>query len=200
MIGHPVIVRVDAKNPPVSEYGYLTWLDAVLLRPEAASTCPAGAQTANQLAYAAGGAQLTISQRIDVDADGNYSTPLGFTPAVTGPLLVCAYTVNEVGYSKAMAGLTINVGGAGTAASAPVNLSLPRVKRAGNRLTCSPGRWSGGPASFAYRWRVDGKASARGRTLRVTRALRGHRVQCGVTAANAAGSAVASSPSMAVRR
>lgn len=195
VLGRSLIMRADVKNPPLSEYAYLTWLDVALLRPEAVSECPAGAQTANQLASAAGGAILTISQRIDVDDQRRYSTPVGFTPAVTGPLLVCAYTVNEVGYSKARASLTVNVQGTG-----PVNVALPRVKRAGTRLTCSPGRWSGGLASFAYRWKVDGKNRSSGRTLRVTRALRGHRVQCGVIASNASGSASALSPAMAIRR
>src|SRR5204863_9312007 len=135
VIGHPVIMRVDAQNPPPTEYGFLTWLNAVVLPLDVASECPGGAQTANQLASAGGGSLLTISQRIDVDDEGRYSTPLGFTPAVTGRLLVCAYTENEVGWSKARAQLILDVQGAG-----PVNVALPRVKRAGNRLTCAPGR------------------------------------------------------------
>jgi len=37
VINHPVVLQATAKNPPLSEYSYLTWLDVALLRPEAAS-------------------------------------------------------------------------------------------------------------------------------------------------------------------
>ena len=83
VVNHPVVLQATAKNPPLSEYAYLTWLDVALLRPEAASECPFDSGNANQIATAAGGAILTIAQRINVDADGNYSLPVAFTPIVS---------------------------------------------------------------------------------------------------------------------
>ena len=56
-------------------------------------------------------------------------------------------------------------------------------------LTCSAGTWSNKPTHFAYGWKVNGRAKhgAGSRRLKVTRALRRHRVQCIVTPSNAAG-------------
>ena len=187
VINHPVVLQATAKNPPLSEYSYLTWLDVALLRPEAASQCPFDSGNANQIATAAGGAILTIAQRINVDADGNYSLPVAFTPIVKGPLLVCAYTYNEVGFTLAQASVTVNVQGADAAKARP-----PRVKRSGKRLVCRPGR------AGRVGWAVDGRAKpgAHRRTLRITRALRGHNVACTVTS----GGITATSRAIAVRR
>jgi hypothetical protein len=186
VINKPVIVQATIKNPPTSEYEFLTWFDAVLLRPETYSTCPFDSGNANQIAPATGGSILTISQRVNVDANGNASMPLGFTPLVTGPLLVCGYVYNEVGYTLSQASVTVNVQPAGVAKTAK-----PRVKRSGRKLTCKGARGS-------YGWLVDGalKPRAHRRTLRVTRALRGHRVACTITSG---GSTVTSRP-ITVRR
>ena len=72
----------------------------------------------------------------------------------------------------------------------PANVSKPRVRRSGKKLVCKRGRWSNGPTRFSYAWLVNGKAKkgARRQKLPITRKLRGRRVQCKVTASNAAGS------------
>jgi hypothetical protein len=183
VVNKPVIVQATIKNPPVDEYHFLTWFDAVLLRPEAYSTCPFDSGNANQIAPATGGAILTIAQRVNVDAAGNYSMPLGFTPIVTGPLLVCGYVYNEVGFTLSQASVTVNVQGAAA--------SRPRVRRSGRRLVCK-----GGPG--AYGWLVDGapRPRAHRRTLRITRGLRGRRVACTITS----GGAAATSRPITVRR
>jgi hypothetical protein len=187
VVNHPVVLQATAQNPPLSEYAYLTWLDVALLRPEAASECPFDSGNANQIATAAGGAILTIAQRINVDADGNYALPVAFTPIVTGPLLVCAYTYNEVGFTLAQASVTVNVQPAGAAKA-----RAPRLKRAGKSLICRPGR------AGRVGWVVDGrtKAGAHRLKLRITRALRGHSVACTVTS----GGATATSRAIALRR
>jgi hypothetical protein len=198
LVGQPVIVQATGANPPPAEYPYMVWLSVVLLRPSAVPTCPAGSGEANQLATGTGGAILTIAQREDVDAAGRFSVPVGFTPIVTGPLLVCAYSYNEVGATLALASLTVNV--AAAAPAAPANVKAPRVTRLGNRLVCRAGSWSNDPSSYAYGWLVDGESGARDRTLRVTRRLRGRSVQCSVTASNAGGSATAVSRRLRIRR
>ena len=172
VVNHPVVLQATAKNPPLSEYSYLTWLDVALLRPEAASECPFDSGNANQIAVSTGGSILSIAQRENVDVNGHYSLPIGFTPIVTGPLLVCAYTYNEVGFTLAQASLTVDVQPAAAAKA-----RAPRVRRSGRRLVCRPGR------AGRVGWVVDGrtKAGTHGRKLRITPALRGHRVACTVT-------------------
>ena len=186
VINKPVIVQATIKNPPTSEYQFLTWFDAVIFRTDTYSSCPFDSGNANQIAYATGGTVLTIAQRVNVDENGNYSMPLGFTPIITGPLLVCAYVYNEVGYTLSQASVTVNVQPAGAAKTAK-----PRVKRSGRKLTCKGPRGS-------YGWLVDGapKPRAHRRTLRVTRALRGHRVACTITS----GGSTATSRPITVRR
>ena len=171
VVNKPVIVQATIKNPPTSDYHFLTWFDAVVLRTDTYSTCPFDSGNANQIAYATGGSVLTIAQRVNVDENGNYAMPLGFTPLITGRLLVCGYVYNEVGYTLSQASVTVNV-----ARSA----ATPRVRRSGRKLTCTG-------ASGTYGWLVDGRAKRRAhkRTLKITRALRGHRVACTVTSGGA---------------
>lgn len=182
VINTPVIVQATIKNPPTSEYHFLTWFDAVVFRTDTYSTCPFDSGNANQIAYATGGTVLTIAQRVNVDENGNASMPLGLTPLITGRLLVCAYVYNEVGYTLSQASLTVDVARSG---------ARPRVKRTGRKLTCTGG-------AGAYGWLVDGRVRPRAhrRTLRVTRALRGHRVACTITS----GGSTATSRPITVRR
>ena len=134
-----------------------------------------------------GFAVLTIAQRENVDAAGHYTLPVGFTPIITGPLLVCAYTYNEVGFTLAQASVTVNVQPPGAA-----NARAPRVKRSGKRLVCRPGR------AGRVGWVVDGKTKpgAHHRKLRVTRAPRGHDLACTVTS----GGVTTTSRPIALRR
>ena len=70
----------------------------------------------------------------------------------------------------------------------------------GGRLRCSPGTWTGNPTSYRYRWLVLHKAGVAGRqtSLALTRSLRGHAVECSVTATNEAGSTTATSPTLKI--
>ncbi len=100
---------------------------------------------------------------------------------------MCAYTYNDVGFTLAQASVTVNVQPAGAAKA-----RAPRVQRSGRNLVCRPGR------AGRVGWVVDGraKAGAHRRKLRITRALRGHRVACTVTS----GGATATSRAIALRR
>ena len=75
----------------------------------------------------------------------------------------------------------------------PASVKKPRVRRSGRKLVCRRGSWSNNPNRYSYRWLVNGKRKrgARGRTLGVTRKLRVRKVQCRVTAYNAAGATTA---------
>jgi hypothetical protein len=72
--------------------------------------------------------------------------------------------------------------------------------RSGKKLVCQRGSWSNNPSRYSYGWLVNGKRKrgARGRTLGVTRKLRGRKVQCRVTAYNAAGATTARSRGLRV--
>lgn len=149
------------------------------------STCPAEAGAGAQLAIHAGGQLVVLTQREVADATGHFSLPVGFTPWAPGRYLLCAYTDDGATSTLAAASLVLDVPD-----GRPVNLSKPRVRRAAGKLVCRPGRWSGRPTSYAYRWRVDGHAAKRGRTLAIKR-VHGRAVRCSVTASNAAGATTA---------
>ncbi len=88
----------------------------------------------------------------------------------------------------------------GQAVVKPRNTSRPRVKRSGRFLSCTKGDWSNTPSTFSYRWLVNGRGllKANKSRLAVSRSLRGHRVQCSVRAANAAGTGTAVSHTLTV--
>jgi DNA-binding CsgD family transcriptional regulator len=131
-----------------------------------------------------------------------------YTPRMPGRFLICAYTNDGATATLATASLILDVQGAGAPApthsptspapqgmARPANVTKPRVRRSGGKLLCNRGRWRNSPSHYSYRWLVNGRAKrgARGQTLRITRQLRGRRVQCTVTASNAAGATIARS-------
>lgn len=126
----------------------------------------------------------------------------------TGPVLFCAYTTDEFVDTVSWSTGQITVTGASTTGAKPANTKLPGVTRSDRRLECTRGSWSGHPTSYRYRWVVLHKAGVSGRQhgLGVTGAMRGHRIECSVTATNSAGSATATSlpfkghPARALRR
>jgi hypothetical protein len=198
-IGRPVIAHGTGTVPPRdAEFSYWFSLDAI---PAAVlSTCPADRWEAAQIAQSTGGGILILSQREVRDPAGNFSIPFGFTPLRPGSVLLCAYTDDGAATTLARASQTITVQGGG-AGGKPANTRTPRVSRSHATLVCSSGSWSNRPSRYSYRWLVDGKRKkgASGRKLGVTRAVRGHKVQCAVTASNGMGSITATSPALRVR-
>jgi hypothetical protein len=199
VVGQPLAVTADGKNPDAADYPYPTYLDVDLFRTGVVTTCPSTVSAAGQLAEATEGALLAFDVQIATDQSGNFSIPVGLTPPAPGAVLLCGYTAGLAGETLASASLTLPVRAAAT--GRPRSLTAPHVRRSGGRLICDTGRWSNAPTRFSFAWRVDGRArrGAAGRTLAITRALRGHRVQCGVTASNGAGRATALSQRFAVR-
>jgi hypothetical protein len=88
----------------------------------------------------------------------------------------------------------------------PKNVRPPSLRGTpivGGRLTCTPGRWSGTrPIAFSYRWLRDDTAVPRDvtPTTIVRRRDRGHTYSCRVWAANANGSASATSRAVVVKQ
>lgn len=85
-------------------------------------------------------------------------------------------------------------------AAKPVVMVHPWISRKHHVLTCHPGTWSNHPTSRSYRWTLKGRAVGSRRKLKVRRPLRGRKVVCRVTAANAAGSTTAASRAFRVPR
>ena len=162
---------------------------------------------------------MAFDVQVNSDPAGNFSIPVGFTPSGSGPLLVCGYTAGLAGETLAIASLTVTVqspapptppppipaapapAATTPASTSPASVTAPRLTRTGRQLICATGSWSNNPTRFSYRWLIGGnpKPGAKGRTLVVTRRLRGHKVQCSVTATNAAGSRAALSNPFSVR-
>lgn len=210
-VGQPLIIQATGANP--ADDFFSSWLDVHAIPTSALSTCPSGYLNASQVAgstFAQGGDNVAIAQREDVDSGGSFSMPIGYTPRLPGRFLICAYTNDGATATLATASLVLDVHGAGAPAptqtpaspspgpqgiARPANVTKPRLTRLGRKLLCSRGRWLNGPSRYSYRWLVNGKPKrdASGRTLRITRRLRGRKVQCTVRASNAAGSTIARS-------
>jgi hypothetical protein len=201
-VGQPVVIQASGSNPPTDLFS--SWLAVHVIPTSVLPTCPDGYMQAFQVASstsAHGGEVVTNGQRENVDAAGNWSMPVVHTPTKPGRFLICGYTNDGATYTFTTASLLLNVQGAGNPALNPENTNQPRVRRVGRKLVCNRGRWSNSPSRYSYGWLVNGKRKrgATGRTLAVTRALRGRRVQCRVTASNAAGAAAAVSRPLRIR-
>jgi hypothetical protein len=135
--------------------------------------------------------------------DPTFSLSFKINFARPGTFLLCAYS-EYLEDTAAAASVTVRVAPAPPIpkpARKPANTKRPTITRSGARLTCGSGAWSNTPTRYAYAWLVNGrvKAGAHARTLSISRALRGHRLQCGVTASNANGATTARSNSYRVR-
>lgn len=155
------------------------------------SACPSTFQNAIQVSYAArsqGGDTVALA----VPAAGSFTIPVAVTPSKAGGFLLCGY-VHEGVETMSAASLAMTVA---APLVRPRATRAPRLVRAGGRLVCARGAWSGSPRRFTYAWRVAGRtrAGARGRTLAITASVRGRPVRCAVTATNAAGRTTALSP------
>jgi len=171
------------------------------------TTCPAGYLTALQLTGQPGAQPVVTFEVETVDANGDFSMPVVYTPSQPGQWLFCAYSNEGGGLTDALSSAIVTFqanggggGGGGHGAVGPANTAKPRVTRSGNQLRCTRGRWADSPTRFAYRWLVGGtaKADATGSTLAITHRLRGHKIQCVVQASNASGSTSARSAPLIV--
>ncbi len=140
-----------------------------------------------------------------------FSVPFKYNFPRTGQVILCAYSA-YITDTAAAATLVANItspGGTGPTGPGPtppsthhkpVNVHRPSIKRHGKALACGRGSWTGA-RSYAYAWLVNGhlKRGARKQRLAITKALKGRRVACRVTAANSVGRTTASSGSLRVR-
>jgi hypothetical protein len=84
------------------------------------------------------------------------------------------------------------------------NTRRPAIRgrpRVGRTLTCTRGDWAGTiPIGYAFTWLRNGRVRARGVTYRVRSADSGTQLACRVAATNVARTAVATSPTVRVKR
>ena len=206
-VGQPTAIQLEGAVAPPAEFWDASWIAVFAISGNVIPECPADAGSAGTLAEQTGGTIIDIALVPRADEAGNFANTVGYTPRVAGPLLICGYLYNEVGYTWAGANLPLNVvgsaagtapgsgpsGAPGSAAAGPVNVGPPWVTRSGRRLVCHPGTWANANGSFAYNWLLDG------RPTRVTGARpvspgpsgRGHRVACRVTAYGPGGTSTA---------
>jgi hypothetical protein len=69
-------------------------------------------------------------------------------------------------------------------ASTPKTTGIGKV---GETLTCHPPVFGGSPSKLAIKWVLNFKTISRATTVKVTKAMIGHRIGCNVTARNASG-------------
>ena len=92
-VGQPVVIQATGSNPPTDFFS--SWLDVSAIPASVLSACPVGYLNASQVAsstYAQGGEVVANGQREDVDAAGNFSMPIVYTPTMPGQFLICGYT------------------------------------------------------------------------------------------------------------
>ena len=207
-VGQTIIIQASGSNEQEPIVDFFSYLTVVAIPTSVLSACPADYSSGKQVALstsAEGGEVLDEYHREEEDAAGNFSMPVAYTPRFAGRFLICGYTDDAATTTLATASLALTVeaaaGSAPGPAAEPANVKRPRVRRSGKKLVCQRGSWSNSPSRYSYRWLVNGKRKrgATGRTLAVTRALRGRRVQCRVTASNPGGAATALSRPLRIR-
>jgi hypothetical protein len=207
--GQSIVVRTDGVVAPPAEFWDMSWIEVVAISGTVMSDCPADAGSGGVIAEETGGVIITIALRPYANEAGNFSNAVGFTPRVPGPVLICGYLYNEVGYTWAAAAtFRLNVGGASSpggsgssGAAGPVNVTQPWVTRAGPRIVCHPGTWSNATGAYSYRWLLDRRVTrVTGKKPYAPRRAHGHRVSCRVTASGPDGATTtATSPPLRLR-
>jgi hypothetical protein len=112
-VGAPILIKASASDPPPSVYPFSVWLKAVELPMSVMPTCPATSSEALQIAPTVGGSILDIALPERVDASGQFTGTIAFTPFEPGATQVCAYTTDEVDNVFAAASAQITVAPAG---------------------------------------------------------------------------------------
>jgi hypothetical protein len=130
LVGDPTIIQASGSNPP--DDFFFSYLDAHAIPTSALSTCPSGYLDSSQVAdstYADGGEALATAQHENVDAAGNWSTPIGWTPRVPGQFLICGYTNDGAQGTLATASLTLTVQGADSGACEDARDAVAKAKK-----------------------------------------------------------------------
>jgi hypothetical protein len=170
-------------------------------------TCAADLDSESATAMHSGGYESWVSPPggFQVGMGSSFNQPFKITFTGSGHYLLCGYVKGDFS-TFAKAELRGSVTGGPTpppppppAIVIPAVVHHPWITRRGHVLTCHAGTWANHPTSRSYRWYVKRKKVGSGSRLTVRRALRGRKVSCQVTAANAAGRGTASTAAVRAR-
>jgi FG-GAP repeat len=137
----------------------------------------------------------TLEQTQELPAStGGTIGALGYSLGFDGNTIAAGTRAHQLGdYVFTQPSTTTTTSGPGATAP-PTNTGLPAVSgtaKAGGKLTCSPGGWTGAPTSFVYQWYRDGTPiqGATSSTYTVQKSDEQLTLTCAVTTSNAAGAA-----------
>jgi hypothetical protein len=209
-LGASGVINIDGVVAPPAEFWDASWIEVVALPGTLMAECPGDAGSAGSIAEESGNI-LAIALRPNSDEAGNFANSVAFTARGVGPVMICGYLYNEVGYTWAAAMLRLDAvpadggagvtgGGGGTQQKGPVSVRRPWVTHSGRRLVCHKGAWAGA-RSYAYNWYIDGslRRETSPRPIAPVPAYLGHRFSCKVTAYGNGGSTSAMSPTIRLR-
>jgi hypothetical protein len=203
-LGASGLINIDGVVAPPAEFWDESWIEVVALPGTLGPECPGDAGSAGSIAEESGNI-LAIALLPRTDEAGNFANSVAFTARGVGPVMICGYLYNEVGYTWAGAMLRLDAvagegGPGGGSGGRPVSLSRPWVTHTGRRLVCHKGAWSSA-RSYAYNWYIDGslRRETSPRPVAPVPAFLGHRFSCKVTAYGPGGSTSARSPTIRLR-
>ena len=207
-LGASGLINIDGVVAPPAEFWDESWIEVVALPGTLGPECPGDAGSAGSIAEESGNI-LAIALVPRTDEAGNFANSVAFTARGVGPVMICGYLYNEVGYTWAGAMLRLDAvaadGGAGPgpgggSGGRPVSVRRPWVTHTGRRLVCHKGAWASA-RSYAYNWYVDGslRRETSPRPVAPVPAYLGHRFSCKVTAHGPGGSTSAMSPTIRLR-
>jgi hypothetical protein len=139
-----------------------------------------------------------LQQTQELNPDTKTAGLTGYSIGFDGATIVAGTRANKQGawlFTPASTGPTTTTSG-----TVPTEIGPPTISGSGepgSTLTCSQGTWSGSPTRFTYQWYRDGTpiAGATSSTYTVQTSDEGLTITCAVSAANAKGSAAATSSS-----
>ena len=140
----------------------------------------------------------TLGQTQELPAStGGSAGELGYSLGFDGTTIAAGTRAHQLGdyvftEPPTTTATTTTTGGGAGATAPPTNTGLPIVSgtpKAGGKLTCSPGSWTGAPTSFAYQWSRDGTPiqGTTSSTYTVQKSDEGLTLTCAVIASNAKG-------------
>jgi hypothetical protein len=105
VVGQPMLIQATG----FSDYGFLLWVESVVIPASVVPACPTSHLDGGQVAAHGGGQIIGVAQRVNPDLAGNYANPIGWTPWAPGTFLVCVYTADGYANTFALAQLAIDV-------------------------------------------------------------------------------------------
>jgi hypothetical protein len=177
-------------NPDDTMFGFDIYV--FLKDPTVDPTCAADFDGESATAMHSGGHESWVSPAggFQVGYGPTFSYPFKITYSSGGAYLLCGYVQGD--FSTFATGELRGTVADDTpppppAAKVPAVVGAPWITRKGHVLTCHAGSWANAPTSFKYRWYAKGRTVGSRHTLKARRSVRGRKVTCRVTAANAAG-------------